>query len=105
MTYAFELDERLGIPLPRLEQDFEDYSQQEQAEMLLRWEEIRGGIPDRVKQLERVIIAKQELLNVEEHFPTSCRLNSEIADLASTINELHLWFRVHQDMPDRAVHH
>ncbi|KEQ26230.1 hypothetical protein [Paenibacillus tyrfis] len=105
MTYTFELDERLGIPLPRLEQDFEDYSQQEQAEMLLRWEEIRGSIPDRIKQLERVIIAKQEQLNVEEHFPTSCSLNSEIADLASTINELHLWFRVHQDMPDRAVHH
>ncbi len=97
-------NERLGIPLPQLDRDFEEYSDREQASILLRWEEIRGTIPDRVKQLERVIIQKQNQLNVEDNFRESCRLNSEIADLASTINELHLWFRVNQDMDARAHH-
>lgn len=105
MTEVFVWDERLGIPLPQLDKDFEDYSAQEQAELLLRWEEIRGTIPDRVKEIELVIILKQNQLNVEDDFVTSCRLNSEIAELASTINELHLWFRVHQDMDARAAHH
>ncbi|UUZ93868.1 hypothetical protein LJK87_04035 [Paenibacillus sp. P25] len=105
MTYAFELDERLGIPLPRLAKDFDDFTEREQSEILLRWEEIRGTIPDRIKQLERIIIAKQEQLNVEENFKLSCRLNSEIAELAGTINELHLWFRVNQDITAGPVHH
>ncbi|MED4602491.1 hypothetical protein P9314_17635 [Paenibacillus validus] len=105
MTDVFVWDERLGIPLPQLKKDFEDYSKREQAELLLRWEEIRGTIPDRVKQIERIIIVKQDQLNVEDDFATSCRLNSEIAELASTINELHLWFRVNQDMDARAAHH
>ncbi|WP_159881345.1 hypothetical protein [Paenibacillus puerhi] len=105
MTDVFVWDERLGIPLPQLPRDFETYTDSEQAAILLRWEEIRGTIPDRVKQIERVIIFKQEQLNVEDDFVTSCRLNSEIADLASTINELHLWFRVNQDMDARAAHH
>lgn len=105
MTDVFVWNERLGIPLPQLDKDFEDYSKQEQAEMLLRWEEIRGTIPDRVKQIERIIIVKQNQLNVEDDFAASCRLNSEIAELASTINELHLWFRVNQDMEARAAHH
>ncbi|ALS20996.1 MULTISPECIES: hypothetical protein [Paenibacillus] len=105
MSYSFIMDERIGIPLPHLEKNFEDYSEQEQAEILLRWEEIRGMIPDRIKRLETMIIARQDQLNVEDNFAVSCRLNTEIADLASTINELHLWFRVHQDMAVGAAHH
>lgn len=105
MSYAFIMDERLGIPLPYMEKDFEEYSEQEQAKILLRWEEIRGMIPDRIKRLETMIIARQDQLNAEDNFAVSCRLNSEIADLASTINELHLWFRVHQDMALGAAHH
>lgn len=105
MSYAFELDGRLGIPLPRLAKDFEDFTEREQSDILLRWEEIRGTIPDKIKQLERVIIAKQDQLNVEDNFVISCRLNSEIAELAGTINELHLWFRVNQDMAAGPAHH
>ncbi|MBP1154750.1 MULTISPECIES: hypothetical protein [unclassified Paenibacillus] len=105
MSYDFIMDERLGIPLPQLEKDFEDYSEQEQADILLRWEVIRGMIPDRIMRLETMIIAKQDQLHVEDNFAVSCRLNSEIAELASTINELHLWFRVHQDMAVGAAHH
>ncbi|TVY08239.1 hypothetical protein [Paenibacillus cremeus] len=105
MSYTFELDERLGIPLPQLNKDFEEFTVSEQAEMLLRWEEIRGTIPERIKQIERVIIRKQDQLNVEDNFVLSCKLNSEIAELASTINELHLWFRLNQDMATGAAHH
>lgn len=105
MNYAFDLDDRLGIPLPRLSKDFDEFTEHEQSEMLLRWEEIRGTIPDRIKQLERIIISKQEQLNVEDNFVRSCLLNSEIAELAGTINELHLWFRVNQDITPGPAHH
>lgn len=104
MAYTFVPDQRLGIPLPQLSKDWDEYSEQEQADILLRWEEIRGTIPEQIKRLERVIILKQDQLNGEDHFPTSCRLNSEIAELASTINELHLWFRVNQDISSGRTH-
>ncbi|WP_426452329.1 hypothetical protein ACP26L_09720 [Paenibacillus sp. S-38] len=104
MDHLFVFDERLGIPLPRLDKDFEDYSEREQEAILLRWEEIRGMIPDRIKRLETMIIARQDQLNVEDNFVSSCRLNTEIAELASTINELHIWFRVHQDISVGKTH-
>ncbi len=105
MNYDFVMDERLGIMLPELQLDWEDYSEEDRADILLRWEEIRGTIPDRIKALERIIIVKQEQLNLEDNFAVSCRLNSEIAELASTINDLHLWFRVNQDITAGAAHH
>ncbi|GAA4862729.1 hypothetical protein GCM10023310_47660 [Paenibacillus vulneris] len=105
MTWTFVTDERLGIPLPHLEKDWEDYTEAERSEILLRWEEIRGTIPDQVKKLERIIIRKQNQLDVEDNFQVSCELNSEIAELAGTINELHLWFRVNQEISDSAAHH
>ncbi|UQZ82827.1 hypothetical protein SK3146_01987 [Paenibacillus konkukensis] len=105
MTWTFLQDERLGIPLPHLEKEWEEYSDRERAEILLRWEEIRGTIPDQVKRLEKIIIRKQGQLDVEDNFKISCQLNSEIAELAGTINELHLWFRVNQDIAPSAAHH
>lgn len=98
MKYTFIYDERLGISVPELYTDWELLSEAEQGDILLQWEQIRGTIPDQVKRLERIIIDKQNRLNVEDDFPASCRLNSEIAELASTINDLHLWFRVNQEM-------
>lgn len=103
MRNFFQFDERLGIELPALEQEWETYSPRDRSELLLYWEQIRGTIPDRIHKLEAVIIRKQHQLDHEDDFPTSCRLNSEIADLASTINDLHLWFRVNQDL--EAKHH
>jgi hypothetical protein len=98
MNYAFVPNERLGIPLPELKVDWEELSETEQADILLQWEAIRGRIPNRIFELERIIIEKQRRLDIEDDFPLSCRLNSEIAELASTINDLHLWFRVNQEM-------
>lgn len=105
MTWTFVQDERLGIPLPHLDKEWEDYSDQERSDILLRWEEIRGTIPDQIKRLEKIIIRKQNQLNVEDNFKLSCELNSEIAELAATINELHLWFRANQDVSASAAHH
>ncbi|MVO98506.1 hypothetical protein [Paenibacillus lutrae] len=101
MTCRFVHDKRLGIPLPEFDQEWEDFSVEERGAILLKWETIRGTIPERIKQLEGFIIAKQNKLNVEDDFPTSCALNYEIADLASTINDLHLWFRTHQNVESK----
>jgi hypothetical protein len=98
MKYSFQYNERLGIELPVLELEWEDYSKQERSDVLLKWEQIRGTIPDCIHKLEAVIIQKQSQLDKEDDFPTSCLLNYEIAELASKINDLHLWFRVNQEV-------
>jgi hypothetical protein len=98
MKYSFLYNERLGIELPVLALEWEEYSEKDRSDLLLRWEQIRGTIPDRIHKLEVVIIRKQSELDREDDFPTSCQLNSEIAELASTINDLHLWFRINQEV-------
>lgn len=104
MRYRFVLDERLGIKLPALDMDWDDYTPAERAQMLLEWEEIRAKIPDRIIDLERIINEKQARLAVEEDFDCCCRLNSEIAELASIINDLNIWFRVQQDYDTSRAH-
>jgi hypothetical protein len=98
MENIFLFDERLGISVPVFTKEWNEYSPGEQQEVLLLWEQIRGSIPDRIKELEHLINKKQERLSVENDFALSCQLNSEIADLASTINDLWLWYRVNQDV-------
>ncbi|NHN31270.1 hypothetical protein [Paenibacillus agricola] len=105
MAWSFVPDQRLGIPLPYWNKEWEDFTEEERSEILLRWEEIRGTIPDHIKRLESIIIKKQNQLNVEDNFKLSCELNSEIAELAGTINELNLWFRVNQDITASVAHH
>jgi len=99
----FILDERLGIRLPALEMEWEAYSREERADILLEWEEIRATIPDRIIRIEAVIIEKTKQMSEEENFIRSCQLNSEIHELASVINDLNIWFRVQQDH-DTKVH-
>lgn len=89
----FLFDQRLGISLPYLMKDWEEYSINEQEQALGEWEKIRGSIPERIKELEKEINTKQTLLGQEEDFILSCRLNEEISELASIINDLWLWFR------------
>lgn len=102
MRAEFVYDERLGIHIPELAREWEEYREAERADMLDQWEQIRGRIPDRIMQLERVIVAKQERLDREEDFAVSCRLNTDIAELASAINDLHIWFRINQEFAGRA---
>ena len=100
----FQMNKRLGIPLPELVQPWERLSLEEQSDILEYWEQIRGRIPDRIIALEKDIIHKQDALDQEENFETSCMLNSEIAELASAINDLNIWYRTQQDM-DVKIHH
>lgn len=97
---CFVFDKRLGISIPDLQQDWELYSTEQQHNIILTWEQIRGHIPDRIKQLELLINKKQDQLNREDSFELSCSLNSEIADLASIINDLWLYYRTHQNISD-----
>ncbi|OQP01541.1 hypothetical protein B1689_04345, partial [Geobacillus sp. 44C] len=41
-------------------------------------------------------------LSDENDFERSCRLNSEIAELASIINDLWIWYRMNQTVSMRA---
>ncbi len=97
LRYQFILDERLGIRLPALGLEWEEYSSAERADILLEWEEIRATIPDQIIRVETVIIDKTKQMSEEENFARSCELNSEIHELASVINDLNIWFRVQQD--------
>jgi hypothetical protein len=101
MSYRFEMDPRLGIELPTLDQEWSDIHEDLQAEILEYWERIRGRIPDRIKQLEKIITVKQTELNRETEFAVCCRLNTEIAELASIITDLHLWYRSNQEVSSR----
>ncbi|WP_088043019.1 hypothetical protein [Bacillus sp. EAC] len=101
----FSYNERLGIYLPKLNLHWEDYSLAEQQFILTEWECIRGEIPDQIKRLEYLINEKQEQLNHEHDFAKSCKLNSQIADLASVINDLWIWFRSNQQMSQESKMH
>ncbi|RFU65998.1 hypothetical protein [Peribacillus glennii] len=101
MSGIFLFNARLGIDVPALNKEWDKYSNAEQQEILLKWEKIRGAIPDRIKELEKSIDMKQAMLSDESDFSISCRLNSEIADLASTINDLWLWYRTNEDISNK----
>lgn len=104
MDIYFEFNERLGIRLPSLHKNWEEYTFDTQQSILLEWERIRGYIPDRIAELEQYINEKQAALSDESDFKKSCQLNTEIADLASIINDLWLWYRTNQDIGGK-VHH
>ncbi|MBB6729378.1 hypothetical protein [Cohnella zeiphila] len=101
----FATDARLGIALPRFTLPWEAMSPEEQAAVLERWETIRGRIPDRVIGFEAEIRRLQDGLFEEESFERSCRLNSEIAELASRINDLNIWYRTEQDFEEETRRH
>ncbi|WP_071393840.1 hypothetical protein [Bacillus tuaregi] len=101
MKEYFTYNERLGIELPIIDLEWDDLSHEVQEAILLYWENIRGAIPDRIVLLEKTINRKQEQLNDEGDFQISCQLNSEIAELASIINDLWLWFRLNQNISEK----
>lgn len=96
---CFVYDERLDIQVPSLDRPFDDYQLGERLEMIRIWEDIRGRIPTKVKQLEREIEKKLHRMNEESDFEASCAINGDIAELASRINDLHIWYRTVQDEP------
>jgi gas vesicle protein len=104
LIYKFVYNIRLGIKLPSLNKEWSSYTKNTQEKILNDWEKIRGMIPDRIKDIEQNINDKQENLNEEENFEKSCILNEEIADLASVINDLWLWYRSDQHITEQRQH-
>jgi hypothetical protein len=104
MEQFFLFNSRLGIPLPDLQGNWEDYNLDTRHTILLHWEKIRGSIPDRIAELEKTINLKQAQLSDESDFIRSCELNSEISQLASIINDLWLWYRTQQDISAEKIH-
>ena len=104
MEELFSFDQRLGILLPDFTEEWDHFSIEKQNKILLFWENIRGSIPDRIAELEIIINQKQAQLSDEFDFPRSCELNSEIAELASIINDLWLWYRANQTVSAKAHH-
>lgn len=100
----FIYDPKLKIRLPKLNKDWDLYSIPIQNNILAEWEKIRGGIPDRIAELENEINRKQADLNHEEDFLLSCQLNEEISNLASMINDLWIWFRMTQTISSPKIH-
>jgi hypothetical protein len=100
----FHFDDRLGILLPYLEKEWEEYTVETQQHILFHWEKIRGHIPDRIAEIETIINEKQEQLGNELDFVRSCELNNEISDCASIINDLWIWYRMNQGISNK-IHH
>jgi hypothetical protein len=94
----FQFSERHGISIPCLAEDWDNQSIEQQTAILARWEMIRGNIPDHIMRFESKIRIKQQQLFEEDDFEQSCLINGDIADLASRINDLNIWFRTQQDL-------
>lgn len=94
MEKFFIHDERLGIPIPCIEESWDQFDQETQHKILFHWEMIRGQIPDRIVELEKKINELQIKLDNEADFDVCCKLNEDIAELASIINDLWIWYRL-----------
>ncbi|WP_028783457.1 hypothetical protein [Thalassobacillus devorans] len=93
MEQLFNYDSRLQLYIPDLPRPFYTYSHIEQASILAEWENHRGEIPDKIKELEIEIENCLARLNNEDDFEASCQLNDRISQLASIINDLWIWYR------------
>lgn len=102
--YFFQ-DERLGIPIPDMDKNWNDYNMDLQHSILFEWETIRGQIPDRIAMLEKEINQKLDELADENDFMRCCRLNNEVAELASVINDLWIWYRTHENIMTSKLEH
>jgi hypothetical protein len=98
MTVKFIYDSRLGIEVPNLKIPWEQLTVEIQCETLAKWEGVRGNIPDRIKQIEESINYLQNELYQESNFQLSCQINSQIAELASIINDLWIWYRKDEEI-------
>ncbi|WP_255374455.1 hypothetical protein [Cohnella sp. OV330] len=99
----FALDDRLGIPLPRFGVPWEEMNALERAGVVERWELIRGRIPDAIMAREAEIRRLLAELFEEEDFVRCCSLNDEIAETASVIHDLQIWYRTQQDLEEENI--
>ncbi|THF83905.1 hypothetical protein E6C55_04010 [Cohnella fermenti] len=105
MNAQFAFNERLGIAIPIPTLPWEQIGLDERMALLEVWEAIRGTIPDRVRGFEERIRELQDELSDEDNFDRSCRLNAGIAELASRINDLHIWYRTEPNFEEQTKPH
>jgi hypothetical protein len=96
--YEFLYNKRLGIELPVFHTPWEDLETEEQQKLLYKWEQVRAQIPDQVKYFEALIKERELKLQIEDDNETFCRLSMEIADYASRVIDLNLWFRTQEEV-------
>lgn len=104
MVELFLHDERLGISIPTFLDNWNELSEEMRNSLSFQWETIRGTIPDRIAEIEKTINSKQKQLYEETDFDICCRLNSEISELASIINDLWIWFRKNEITSSKPLH-
>ncbi|MFC4778614.1 hypothetical protein ACFO9Q_17610 [Paenibacillus sp. GCM10023252] len=100
-SYHFAWNERLRISIPVLDSEWDRYSMADRQNIIEQWESIRGTIPNHVMAFERIINLKLAELSEEDNFERSCLINAEIAEYASRINDLHIWYRMNQEVESR----
>jgi hypothetical protein len=105
MKEYFFFDDRLGIHIPNMDLGWHYYSMETdtQHSIMYHWELIRGSIPDRIADLEHTINIKLAQLSEENDFHRSCKLNAEIAEHASIINDLWILYRENQEISDKVL--
>lgn len=96
--YEFKFNERMGIQIPLVYVDWEELPLSDREDIITRWESIRGQIPDRILELDRLVEALQLKVNQEENWEEVCKLFHQISTIASTINELNIWYRKQQEV-------
>ncbi|WP_368859084.1 hypothetical protein [Cohnella sp. GbtcB17] len=99
----FAPDGRLGIPLPQFGMPWEKMNAVERAGVVERWELIRGRIPDAILAREAEIRRLLDELFEEEDFVRCCSLNAQIAEAASEIHDLQIWYRTQQDLEEENI--
>ncbi len=97
MEQVFNFEERLGIEVPYLEKDWQEYSLNERTSILEKWELMRGRIPAQIAYFESEIESLQENLHQEEDWDKSLQLMQLVSDYASRINDLNILFRTQPD--------
>ncbi|MEK0314477.1 hypothetical protein VQ071_11510 [Cohnella sp. 56] len=109
MTEAVWLDcqfvwnERLGIEVPSFDKPWYGMTAEERASVVARWEFVRGRIPDAILAREAQIRRMLDELFEEEDFGRCCSLNREIAEAASVIHDLQIWYRTQQDLEEEDI--
>ena len=97
MDQVFNFEERLGIEIPYLDKDWQEYSLNERTSILEKWELMRGRIPAQIAFFESEIESLQEDLHQEEDWDKSLHLMQQVSDYASRINDLNILFRTQPD--------
>lgn len=95
--YEFVFNKKLGIRIPHLTKEWDEYSLEEQKDIIHQWENERAKIPDRVKEIENEIEELQDLMFKIE-FDEYVKVHKEIVEMSSAINDLNIWYRTEGEL-------